>query len=250
MKKKAEDQQNEKGAFTDRIPDPDRPGSFYEYTAKEKLFVNAYLTDAKFVGSTAARMAGYNAGSDLAFRVIASNVMKKPRIRAAINEAFESLTMPKFEILFRLARIASGSLEDVLNDDGEFDIDVARDRDTAHLLKKIQITRDVVEVKASSNETPDGDETIERSIFKETIKFEIHDPLRALELLGKHSKLFADKIEVTGKDGQPLNDPANVVIYIPDNGRGDLPDSGDQAAAGKPAGRKRRPKAGISKRKR
>jgi phage terminase small subunit len=216
------------GRYTDRVPNPTKPGKFYKYTPKEIGFVNAYLGEAKFVQSQAAKLAGYDAQTDTVFRNIGCNLMKKPHIRAAIDAAMAAMTMPKHEILYRLGRIAAGSLEDVMNDDNELDLEMARKNNTAHLLKKIKITRSKRDVKRVEIDAPDDAEPeyIESDILDETIHFEIHDPLKALELLGKANAMFIDRAEHTGKDGVPLNQPPEVVIYLPDNGRGD---------AGKPA---------------
>jgi hypothetical protein len=205
--------------FTDDLLDP--AGEPYKFSRLETKFISEYLNDPRHVGSHAAKAAGFDAKSDAAFRVIASQLLRKPSVLAAINRAFESLTMPKYETLYRVAKIAAGDLDDLLNDDGEFDIDLARERNMTFLLKKIEIDRDVIEVKTSDQ--IGTDETLERSIVKEKIKIQIHDPLRALELLGKHGKLWVERIEATGKDGQPLipEDGPQVVFYIPDNGRGD-----------------------------
>ena len=37
-----------------------------------------------------------------------------------------------------------------------------------------------------------------------SVDFELHDPTRSLELLGKAQKMFTDRTELTGADGQPL----------------------------------------------
>lgn len=245
MKNSAEDVRTQRESFTDKVPNPDKPGNIYKYSAKEKLFVFHYLTDAEFNGSAAAKLAKYKAGSDLSFRVIASNLLKKPKIKAAINVTFEALTMPKFEVLYRIGRIAAGDLNDLLDDAGNFSIEAARERGTTHLLKKVSITRSRREVKRTEVDTPDDApaEFIESSIIDETIKFEIDDRLKALELLGKHSGVFPDsRISVrTGSGSAEVDEPANVVIFIPDNGRGDaLPGLGSTnrperaLSAGKP----------------
>lgn len=212
--------------FTDQIRD--RKGKLFRYTFKEAQFVFHYLTDGKHIGSRSAKLAGYEANTDLAFRVIASNLLKKPHIIAAINKAFESLTMPKMEVLFRLGRIAAGSIEDLLNEDNELDLEKARENESIGLLRKVEIKRTRREIKRTAIDTPDDGEPeiLESSIIDETIKFEIHDPLRALELLGKNGKLFVEKFEHTGKDGRELPEPAKVVVYLPDNGRDTIPTAG------------------------
>jgi phage terminase small subunit len=205
-------------SYADGVLDAD--GNAYEYSNKEKLFIAEYLNDPRHVATNAAIAAGYAAGSSNASaRVVASHLMAKPKIRAAIDRAFETLAMPKFEILYRLGRIAAGSIVDVLDENGELDLELAKDRGTDVLIKKIERRRDVIETKSETVDTPDGGEVFERNVIRETVKFEIHDPLRALELIGKNAKLFVDRVEATGKDGQPLQSAASVVLYIPDNGR-------------------------------
>ena len=41
---------------------------------------------------------------------------------------------------------------------------------------------------------------------KESIQVQTHDQMKALELLGDHLGLFVKKMQITGKDGAPLND--------------------------------------------
>lgn len=202
-------------SFTDDVRDP--KGEPYRFSAKEKKFIHEYLSDPRHNATAAAKAAGYDAKSDAVYRVIACQVMKRENVRAAINAAFEALAMPKFETIFRISKIAAGDLDDLLDEDGNFSIDLARERDVTFLLKKVEVDRDVMEVKESGGEDP-----LERSIIKEKVKIQIHDPLKALELLGRHGKLFSDRVEVTGKDGRPLIDGGpQVVFYLPDNGRGD-----------------------------
>lgn len=211
------DEQTEKTTFTDGVTGPD--GKPYRYTPREKKFVFEYLTDPKHIAWRAAERAGYG-GKPATLRVVASALMKKPHITAAINAAFESLTMPRFEILYRLGRVAAGSIADVLNEDNELDLDLAKEQGTDFLIKKIQRERRVIEVKTESDMSGDG-ETLERSIISETVKFEIHDPLRALELLGKHSRLFVENVQKLNRNGEPADDDSEpkVILFLPDNGR-------------------------------
>lgn len=220
--------------FCDRINNP--AGGFYKYTPKERRYVRYYLTEAAFNQSKAAELAGYHPQQVSGYRTIACQLMKKPHILAAINRAFEALAMPKYEVIYRLGDIARGSLADVMNDDNELDLDLARRRGTFHLLKKVKIkrTKKIVEQVEEGESTElmnnrqrgptieKSRDTIETSIVFEEIYFEIHDPLKAFEMLGKHGKLFTDKIDLAGAEGQPLiGEGAQVSIYLPDNGRDD-----------------------------
>lgn len=50
-------------------------------------------------------------------------------------------------------------------------------------------------------------------------RFESSTSARCLELLGKHLGMFKERLELTGKDGKPLQVESNVRIYIPENNR-------------------------------
>jgi hypothetical protein len=221
----AHDNKTELAHFCDGIRDP--AGKLYHYTHREKLFVFHYLTDDRHVAVNAVREAGYGCTTYGSTRQMASEILRRPKIQAAINKAFESLVMPKMELLHRLSKVAGGSVEDVLNENDEFDMAYARKAGTAFLLKKVKIERDVVEVKSETVGVLPGDEgegepeIFERSIIKEKVTFEIHDPLRAIEMLGKHARLFNENIQHLNRDGEPADQPAAVVIHLPDNGRGD-----------------------------
>lgn len=202
----------------------DAAGKLYKFTPKEKLFVQHYLT-GNFNGTAAARSAGYQCKRDKTFRQLACNILRKDHIKAAIGQAFEALTMSKFEMLYRVGRIAAGDLADVLNDNDDFDLAAARAAGTTYLLKKVKIKRTRREITTQSvNAVPGSDpDILESSLIDEEIQFEIHDPLRALDMIGKAGGVWVDRFEATGKDGKPLipENPQSVVIYLPDNGRGD-----------------------------
>lgn len=71
------------------------------------------------------------------------------------------------------------------------------------------------------------DEAAQVSEVKETtsatggsLSLKTHDKVKALELLGKHVGMFMEKVELTGKDGGPLQTQTeSVQFYLPDNGR-------------------------------
>ncbi len=52
-----------------------------------------------------------------------------------------------------------------------------------------------------------------------TKKFKLADKLRALELYGKAQCFYADKIELTGKDGEPIELNNRIVVEFVASGR-------------------------------
>ena len=177
-----------------------------------QCFVIEYLKDGN--GQAAAVRAGY---SEKTARNQASRLLTIVNIKTAI-EAGQQLAaydavMDAREVLTRLSDVARGSMEDFMHiervryhprlpvpdptdDDPKavrwvedpveverlvigIDLEQARDRGKLHLLKKYK-------------EGQWGPE------------IELYDPLTALQLLGRHHKLFVDRAELTGQDGNPI----------------------------------------------
>ncbi len=160
-------------------------------TKKQKMFIQEYLVDLN--GTQAAIRAGY---SENCARQIANENMSKPYIRQAIDEAVkerEKRTQVNQDVVIgELAKIALTDIKNYLafrtektqvgtNDDGTPIIDYAH----------------VVDIKDSDQ--VDGSVISEVQLNKDgTFKFKLHDKKGALELLGKHLKLFTDKVEHGG----------------------------------------------------
>jgi len=215
-------------------------GKNFSFTEKEKLFILFYLTDANFIATHAVKMAGYNCTSDHSFQTLASEMMQKPKIRLAIDRALASFGISKNEVLYRLAAQARGDITLLLDDDGVFDLDVAKENGATCLIKEIEQTRTILETKrevvdkpqdAPSNlprrgmmiptdEPDEYEETIETNLVSEKVKIKLYSSQAALKLLGDHWKLFTQRHELTGANGESL-ETGKVVVYLPDNGRGD-----------------------------
>ena len=197
-----------------------------DLTPKELHFANFYLGDAHFNSAKAAKLAGY-AGDGNSLATTGWRNLRKPHVKAYID-AVMAEAMPAPEVVFRLAKIARSSINDVLADGSHvwFDKDKATENGSIHFVKKIKVKRfvketktDVIELPAGHSGDDDEDGTVIENhvttqIISEEIDFEIHDGHAALRDLGRFHKLFTDNHDIKGN----LN-VADVSIYIPDNGR-------------------------------
>lgn len=154
-------------------------------TNRERLFVEHYLVC--WNASEAARKAGYSAKSA---REIGYENLTKPHIAEAVEARIAQIAMSADEVLLRLAEHARGDMGDFFDVDksGNWAVNLkkAKRQKKLRLIKKVEtVTRLVGE-----DQTPET-----------TIKFELHDAQAALVHLGKHHKLFTEKIEGNGING-------------------------------------------------
>lgn len=157
-------------------------------TNKQRIFIAEYLVDLN--ATRAAIAAGYSENSA---RVIGCENLTKPDIKQEIDAAIQERLMKADEVLMRLAEHARGDIGDLLTDDGEsIDWQKAKKARKTHLVKKVSIR--------TERRTIGDDKEVET----ETRSIELYDAQGALVQIGRHHKLFAEKIEVTGKDGKDL----------------------------------------------
>jgi len=129
----------------------------------------------RFNGRQAARAAGY---SEKRLDVEPSELLKHPEIAALIKERLAETAMGAHEVQQRLAEIARGEYADFIETDPSgyivrFDFAAAKKAGKLHLVKKFEATEG-------------------------GYKVEYHDPLKALQMLGKAHGLFTDKVEQSG----------------------------------------------------
>jgi hypothetical protein len=182
-------------------------------TPKESLFVSAYLGEARFNATQAARVAGYR-GSDGVLNVTAHRLLRNPKVSAIVNGRINEAAMSSNEVLSRLSDIARGKVTDVLDDDGKLDLGLAKQRGTVSLLKKVKSKRTSKKVDSISSDS-DEHETLETALIYEEVEFEMYSAHEALRDLGKYHKLFTEKMEHSNPDGTPLLAPiANAVVKV------------------------------------
>ena len=153
---------------------------------KQILFIKEYLVDLN--GAQAAIRAGYSAKTA---RITASQLLTKPNIQAAIqaemDKRAEKTSITAERVLEEIARIAFLDIRKAFDVNG-------------NLLPIHEMPEDVARAMGGmdiSSYTGQG----EGAITEITKKIKLIDKKGALELLGKHLKLFTEKVEHTGKDG-------------------------------------------------
>jgi phage terminase small subunit len=174
---------------------PPASGGDMALTNKQQAFVNAYIRTRN--ATQAAIEAGYSQNTAHA---IGWENLRKPEISEAVRQFFEADSMSAAEVLHHLALIARGDVSEVLDDMGNFDLRKARAAGKTNLVKKLK-----ARTITSTDKDGDGTDIHEWEV-------ELYDRMKALELIGKYQKLFTDKMELTGKDGEALAAP---VVYLP-----------------------------------
>ncbi len=177
---------------------------------KHKKFIEEYLISWN---ATAAYEATYPRASYESARRLGSQLLTNVDIQAAISDRLKQIAMGADEVLARLAEQARASHSPFIQVDDQgfvyFDFSHEEAKNHLHLIKKIKTKRQrLVHGKGKDAEEWEG----------EWVEVELHDPQRALELIGRHHNLFMDR----DKEGNPIQPIVNV--YIPKNDRD--PDDG------------------------
>lgn len=175
-------------------------------TLKQERFCQEYVIDGN--GTRSAIAAGY---SETSAHEIASENIRKPDVAARIEELekerLDALRITHEAVLRQTARLAMSDMRDYYDESGR--------------IKRIEDLSDdaaaaITGVKVTKRRTY-GEAEGEPAEYEEVIEFKLADKKGPLELLGKYHKLFTDKVEHTGKDGEPLvstdNDLARRIAF-------------------------------------
>lgn len=137
-------------------------------TYRQRLFVAAYLGQAKGSASEAARLAGYSAPHSQG-----SRLLENVGVRAAIAAHLSQAAMSADEVLARLSEMATVDLADFISirqDEARVDLGKARRLGKTHLVKAIKPTR-----------------------FG--LSLVLHDSQAALQALGRYHGLFGPRTD-------------------------------------------------------
>lgn len=164
-------------------------------TPKQSLFVKEYLVDLN--ATQAAIRAGYSkptanrAGSDLL-----SNLVIKKLIQEGMDKRSENIRLSSDRVLREIELLATVDFSKAYDKNG-------------NLLLPHEMPEDIrravggIETKKLRN----------GSIVK---KLKFWDKTKALELYGRHLKLFTDKKELSGANGKDLPTAQQFVVILPE----------------------------------
>jgi phage terminase small subunit len=158
---------------------------------KQKKFVKEYLLDLN--ATQAAIRAGYSrrtAGE------IGHEHLKKPEIKRAIQKAMDKrakrLEISQDRILEELAILAYSDLKHYLDIDP--DTGAIRAKGFENMPENASRALKAIKEDRVIKEDADGHKV---TIF-DKVRFELHDKIKPLELLGKHLGMFKDEVQVSG----------------------------------------------------
>jgi phage terminase small subunit len=143
-------------------------------TPRQALFIDNYMLTLN--ATEAARRAGY-AGDYITLKSVASENLAKPYIRNEVNRRMAEQHMPPQEILQRLATIARGDVSPFIAPDGDVDLSSEQAKANIYLVKRVRAKRGAVGGRVET-------------------EIELHDAHDALIALGRHQKLFTDRLEL------------------------------------------------------
>lgn len=152
-------------------------------TDKQSRFVSEYLVDLN--SAAAARRAGY---SEKTARSQGQRLLTNVDIQAAIEKAMdgrsERTEITQDQVIQELAKLAFGNIKNYYDEDG-------------NLLSPHELSDDVAATITSVDEKilKKGSGANGETVILER-KVRMADKKASLELLGKHLKMFTDKVEV------------------------------------------------------
>jgi len=134
---------------------------------RQKVFINEYLQC--WNATKAAQLAGY---SEKTAYSLGGRLLKNVEVQTEITKRLKEKQMGADEVLTLLSEQARADVSDFVHPGGIIDWEAVRLK--GRLVKKVKHT------------------------FGHPSEIELHDSQRALELIGKHHRLFADRLEIGG----------------------------------------------------
>ncbi|HEX7013171.1 MAG TPA: terminase small subunit, partial [Steroidobacteraceae bacterium] len=165
-------------------------------TPKQQRFVDEYLVD---LNATAAyRRAGYTAKGNAA-EVNAARLLRNAQVAQAVRKAMDEraarVEVRQDDVLRELMRLAMCDISQAFDEEGRLRPLHEIPEDVRRAIAGV----DTVERTLSAGQQGEDDEEVEEvAVVQRVRKIKFWDKTKALELLGRHLKLYTDKVEHSG----------------------------------------------------
>lgn len=173
-------------------------------TAKEARFIDEYIICLN--GTEACRRAMYE-GDDNVLAVTAHRMLRKPKIKEAIEARLAEHAMGANELLVHLSDIVRGDLADCLTSTGTIDPLEAKKRGKSHLIKRYKHKR-----KTITTTDKNGDNGSD--ILEDEYEVELYSRLEAMNMLAKYHQLLTTRIQIDDWRSQAIADIRAGVIPV------------------------------------
>jgi len=168
----------------------------HSLTPKQELFCHEYLKDLN--GTQAAIRAGYSpkTANEQAARLLASVSIYQTvdELKAKRNKRIE---IEADDVLLELKRLGHADIRQIYDEAGCVKQPKDWPEEIARAISRIEATEEVVNVQGGFICADCGKES-HRQFTGITKKVWFWDKPKALELMGKHKRLFTDKVEHSG----------------------------------------------------
>lgn len=162
-------------------------------TDKQRRFVEEYMVDMN--ATKAAIRAGY---SEKTAAVIGAENLIKPNVQEALAQAQTALSIrteiTQDMVMAELAKIGFANMNNYMG--------ITEDGDPFMDLSKLTADQAAAMAEVTVEDFKDGRGDGARDVRR--IRFKLYDKRAALVDIGRHLGMFKDKVELTGKDGGPI----------------------------------------------
>ncbi len=165
-------------------------------TKNQQIFVDEYVKDRN--GSRAYKVAYKAVKKDETARVCASQLLTKPNIEAAIQEALQKIheeaKIEAADIRKELAKIGFSDIRKIFTEHGALKRPQDWDDDTAASIQSVEVVTKLGGVDGEGNKE-----------IEYVHKIKTWDKKGSLELLGKELKMFTEQRDLNINQGPPVD---------------------------------------------
>jgi len=180
------------------LEDPEAEALAQTCSPKEWAFVHEYVIDLNAT-SAVLRAGCFNVSSDDSAAATGSRLLTRPQVIAALAvvkaQRLARVNMTADSVLHEMSLLSNSRIDHyIVDDEGNVKLAAGAPEGAMAAIKSIKKKK---HVKLAKGDDGEGSITYE-------VEITLWDKPTPLKLMGRHVGLFPDKVEVTGKNGQPI----------------------------------------------